>query len=208
MSQLAPEHAYPGIAFRPRTRNWWARLTRVPAECVHLETDSDWMATYAPDTVYLRGKGKRRADPARPEVSLCRACLLGLLEPELAAYMGRVVAFEPDRECFSQFFFIAAPDFAGAGLQPEVAGAIEQRLAGMAGDCEHKDCSRRARWLWLARAEVSSLDDVASIAAAPGRQLCAQHGAAALCHSLQQIPEVNLFYVNVPYGDSGVYVWI
>ncbi len=49
MPRVTLEQAYPGIFFRPRTRNWWARLTRVPAECVHLEVRHDWMATLVPD---------------------------------------------------------------------------------------------------------------------------------------------------------------
>ncbi|PYU09880.1 MAG: hypothetical protein DMG29_18635, partial [Acidobacteria bacterium] len=116
MPRVTLEQAYPGIAFRPRTRNWWAWLTRVPPECVHLETEQGWMAALVPDTLYLRGKAARRSLTQRPEVSLCRACLVGVLEAELAAYAGRVVAFEPDLDSFSQYFFVAGPDFDAAGL--------------------------------------------------------------------------------------------
>jgi len=206
LARIALEDAYPGIAFRPRTRNWWARLTRVPPECVHLETEHAWMATLIPDTLYLRGKAQARAESARPEVSLCRQCLAGVLEAELAAYPGRVVAFEPDAGNVSQYFFLALPDFRAAGLQPDVAAAIERRLAQPAGQCS--DCAAPARWLWLSRQEVASLDDIGSIAVAPGRRLCRAHGAAALCGALGAMPEANLFYVNVPYGEAGAYVWI
>ena len=96
VARVKLEQAYPRIAFRWRSRNWWARLTRVPPECEHLEHGAEWMATYAPDTLYLRGKASLRRRPARPEVSLCRACLLSELETELSGYHGRVVAFEPD----------------------------------------------------------------------------------------------------------------
>lgn len=164
------------------------------------------MATLAPDTLYLRGKAAPRRASPRPEVSLCRACLLGVLGAELAAYPGRVVAFEPDAERFTQYFFIAAPDFAAAGLLPEVAAAIEQRLAEPRSTC--CQCSRRATWLWLARNDVADLDEVDQIGAAMGRRLCAAHGAAALCGSLEASAEANLFYVNVPYGEAGVYLWI
>ncbi|MBI1750065.1 MAG: hypothetical protein HY234_02045 [Acidobacteria bacterium] len=205
---MALEQAYPGLAFRARSRNWWARLTGTPAECQHLETEFAWMATYSPDTIYLRGRGRARSKPARPEVSVCRTCLLGLLEPELAAYAGRVVAFEPDAEHFTQFFFIAAEDFEPAGLQPEVSSAIETRLNAMSGQCEHDGCARRATWLWLSRTDVASLDDFGSIGHAAGRRLCARHGAAALCRQLASIAEANLFYVNAPYGETGAYVWI
>lgn len=206
MPRVTLEQAYPGLAFRPRTRNWWARLTRVPPECVHLETEHAWMATLIPDTLYLRGRAARRRASPRPEVSLCRACLLDVLAAELAAYPGRVVAFEPDGESFTQYFFIAQPDFAAAGLLPEVAAAIEERLAEPGGICG--ECSRAAAWLWLARNAVASLDDAGRIGAAPGRRLCAAHGAAALCGALEASAEANLFYVNVPYGEAGAYVWI
>jgi hypothetical protein len=205
---MAVEAAYPDIAFRAKSRNWWARLSGTPAECQHLETEFAWMATYAPDTIYLRGKGRTRHEPARPEVSLCRACLLGQLEPELAEYEGRVLAFEPDGENFSQFFFVAAEDFAAAGLMQEVSSAIEKRLNGPGGACEHEGCARRATWLWLSREEVTSLDDFGSIGHAAGPRLCARHGAATLCRKLTAIPEANLFYVNAPYGETGAYLWI
>ncbi len=206
MPRVTLEQAYPGISFRPRTRNWWARLTRVPAECVHLEVRHDWMATLVPDTLYLRGKAATRRQPRRPEVSLCRTCLVGVLEPEWAAYQGRVVAFEPDAESFSQYFFVATSDFGAAGLVPEVAAAIERRLADDSTACER--CAQRATWLWLSRLEVNSLDEVSQIGAAPGRRLCAVHGAATLCGCLEGIAEANLFYINAPYGDAGAYVWI
>jgi len=204
--RVTVEQAYPSLAFRSRTRNWWARLTRVPPECVHLETQHAWMATLVPDTLYLRGKAAPRRESPRPEVSLCRACLLEVLAGELAAYPGRVVAFEPDAQSFTQYFFIAVQDFADAGLVAEVAAAIEQRLAEPAGSC--RDCSRPATWLWLGRNDVASLDEAGRIGVAPGQRLCSRHGAAALCGALEASAEANLFYVNVPYGEAGAYVWI
>jgi hypothetical protein len=206
------EQAFPGIPFRARTVNWWARLTRVPAECVHLELEHAWMATLVADTLYLRGHAVRRRglrQPARPEVSLCRACLLDVLEPELAAYPGRVVAFEPDPANFTQYFFLATLDFEAAGLQPEVAAAIEQRLAAPGGACEYAaECSQHAQWLWLPQQQVRSLDEASLIALAPGWRLCPTHGAATLCRCFEEVSEANLFYVNVPYGEAGAYVWI
>ncbi len=206
MPRLTIEQAYPGIPFRPRTHNWWARLTRVPAECVHLELEHAWMATFIPDTLYLRGKPAPQRERLRPEVSLCRTCLVGLLETELAGYPGRVVAFEPDAEGFSQYFFVAAADFNAAGLKPAVAQAVERRLAESPGPCQ--ECARPAPWLWLPRQEVANLDDVDSIAGAPGGHFCRAHGAARLCDALAALREANLFYVNVPYGEAGAYVWI
>jgi len=164
------------------------------------------MAALVPDTLYLRGKAARRSLTQRPEVSLCRACLVGVLEAELAAYAGRVVAFEPDLDSFSQYFFVAGPDFDAAGLLPEVAVAIEQRLRQPNEPCG--ECSLFATWLWLSREEVASLDEIGAIAAAPGRRLCPAHGAATLCRALKLSAEANLFYVNLPYGEAGAYVWI
>ncbi|HJY86385.1 MAG TPA: hypothetical protein VKE24_06060 [Candidatus Acidoferrales bacterium] len=206
MARLRLEQAYPGLAFRPRTRNWWARLTRVPPECVHLETEQAWMATLVPDTLYLRGKAAPRRKLPRPEVSLCRRCLLEVLERELTGYSGRVVGFEPDWETFTQYFFVGESDFAAAGLQPEVAAAIEQRLRTLTGACS--ECSRPATWLWLSRQDVASLDDFGHIRAAAGRRLCAEHGARALSDAFEACAEANLFYINVPYGEPGAYVWI
>lgn len=164
------------------------------------------MASLVPDIVYLCGKAHRRREPHRPEVSLCRECFVTVMKPELEAFTGHVVAFEPDGQAFSQYFFLAREDFAAAGLKEEVSAAIEQRLAEVPSQCEI--CPRPASWLWFPRSEVASLDEVALIASAPGRKLCAAHGAAALCEGLTRLPEANLFYVNVPYGDAGAYVWI
>jgi hypothetical protein len=203
---MTPEQAYPGISFRPRTRNWLARLMRVPPECVHLEEDVSWMAMFHPDTLYLRGKAAVQRRPARPMVSLCRACLLEKLEAELASHGGRVVAFEPDGSEVSQYFFVGAPEFPAAGLKPETAAAITRRLRQPMGDCER--CEQPAKWLWFSREHVPSLDETHSIAMARGEALCARHGADKLCESLAKLSEANLFYVNVPYGDAGAYLWI
>ena len=179
---------------------------RWPAECVHLEAGHAWMATFIPDTLYLRGKAAPRREATRPEVSICLDCLTGLLEPELAAHSGRVVAFEPDGESFTQYFFVAKEDFAASGVRPEIAEAIENRAANIEGECS--DCGARATWLWISRREVSSLDQTDRIETSPGALFCAKHGAAKLCDTLSNIPEANLFYVNAPYGDAGAYLWI
>jgi hypothetical protein len=206
MARLNVDQAYPGISIRPRSRSLWARLMRWPAECVHLENGHHWMATFIPDTLYLRGKPRLRRNPARPEVSVCYDCLAVLLEPELASSPGRVVAFEPDGENFTQYFFLGTEDFAAAGLRSEVAAAILTRLEELEGECS--DCGKPASWLWISRREVSNLDQTERIAASPGALFCAKHGGAKLCEVLGQIAEANLFYVNAPYGDSGAYVWI
>ena len=200
------EQAYPEIRFRWRSRNWWARLMRMPAECEHLEHDGAWVATFIPDTLYLRGKASHRRQPVRPEVSLCLACLRVQMEKELPAYRGRVVAFEPDNSEFSQYFFVGSDEFSAAGLQPEVAAAISRRLEQQMGLCER--CDRPATWLWFSRDEVPSLDEVARIAMARAETLCSHHGSQKLLQSFAHAPEANLFYVNMPYGESGAYLWI
>ena len=206
MARIALDQAYPGISFRRKSRSLWARMMRWPAECIHLESGHTWMATFIPDTLYLRGKAAPRRDPIRPGVSLCLDCLGTLLEPELAAHRGRVVAFEPDGESFTQYFFVAREDFAAAGLRPEVAEAIEKRIENIGGDCG--ECGKPATWVWISRREVSSLDQTERIQESPGALCCAKHGAAKLRDALGKIEEANLFYVNTPYGDSGAYLWI
>jgi hypothetical protein len=207
MARLSVEEAYPGIKIRPHSRRLWARLMRYPPECIHLENGHHWMATFIPDILYLRGKGRQRRDPMRPEVSVCYECLAGLLEPELAAAGNvRVVAFEPDGESFTQYFYLGREDFAAAGLRSEVGAAIEKRLENLQGECS--DCGAPATWLWISRREVSSLDQTERIETSPGALFCAKHGAAKLCAALGQVAEANLFYVNAPYADSGAYVWI
>jgi hypothetical protein len=129
-----------------------------------------------------------------------------LLQPELAATPARVIAFEPDGESFTQYFFLGREDFTAAGLQSEVGAAIEARLANLEGACS--DCGAPATWLWISRREVSSLDQADRIATSPGALFCAKHGGAKLCEALGQIEDANLFYVNAPYGELGAYVWI
>lgn len=200
------EVAYPGIEFSRRSRNWWAKLKGTPPECVHLEGDVAWIASLLPDTLYVRGKRSPTRESVRPEVSLCRECLVETVESEIAAYRGNVVAFEPDPENFSQYFFIGVPDFERTGLKPEVSKAIEYRLRERNETCG--ECSRRATWLWFSREQVTSLDEVENIREAPGKPLCSTHGAEKLCHALTGIPSANLFYMNLPYGEAGAYVWI
>jgi hypothetical protein len=208
-SDLAPvphEIAYPGIEFSPSSRNWWAWLKGSPAECIHIDGHSEWIATLLPDTLYLRGKRAVRREPLRPEVVLCRDCLADTVARDLADYSGRIVAFEPDPEIFTQYFFVGTPDFAAAGLAPEVGAAIEKRLAREPGGCVR--CSRAATWLWFSREEVASLDEIERIAGAEGEPLCAEHGAEKLRDAFEGIPLANLFYMNLPYGEEGAYVWI
>jgi len=206
MSRLSVDEAYPGITIRPGSRRLWARLMRYPAECIHLETGPPWMATYIPDTLYLRGKPRLRREPARPELSVCLDCLTGLLEPELAASPSRVVAFEPDGENFTQYFFLGTDDFDAAGVRSEVAAAVLTRLEELEGPCS--DCGDPATWLWISRREVSSLDQTERILASAGALFCPRHGGAKMCEAFGRIPEANVFYINAPYGDSGAYVWI
>jgi hypothetical protein len=206
MSTIAVEQAYPNISFRRKSRNLWARLMRMPAECAHLESEQSWMAAFVPDTLYLQGKAAPRRTPVRPEASLCRECLRELLEPELASYSGHVVAFEPDSDAFTQYFFVERDDFDDAGLRPEVGAAMESRLKNISGPC--CECGEAATWLWISRREVASLDQTERIEDSPGALYCARHGAAKLCDVLTSIDEANLFYLNTPYGNSGVYVWI
>lgn len=206
LSQISHESAYPGIRILPRSRNWWAWLKGSPAECIHLEHDSEWVATLLPDTLYLRGKRVVQREPARPEIVLCRACFVNTLAAELSEFHGLIVAFEPDPDTCTQYFYVAQNDFAPAGLAPDVSAAIEKRLARGFGACTQ--CSDGATWLWLPRNQVASLDDVEQIGSVEGEPLCSAHGAARLSDAFEDMQQANLFYVNLPYGESGAYLWI
>jgi hypothetical protein len=181
-------------------------LKGTPAECIHVRMECNWITTILPDTLYLRGKRALRRQPARPEITLCRDCLLDVIEDELAGFVGRVIAFEPDSETFTQYFFVARADFEAAGLAPETALAIEKRLAQMAETCA--ECSSPATWLWMPHEQVASLDEVEKIEEAPGKWFCSHHGAEKLSSAFERMAEANLFYMNLPYGEDGAYVWI
>ncbi len=206
MTRISLEDAYPRIEILPSSRNWWSRLKGTPAECIHIDAESPWIATLVPDTLYLRGKRAQRREPVRPEISVCRECLLDTIGDELAAFEGRVIAFEPDPEMFTQYFFVAVPDFEAAGVAPETAAAIEKRLAQTGQSCA--ECSRSAVWLWMSREQVANLDEVENIREAPGEWYCARHGAQKLAAAFEAIPAASVFYMNLPYGDAGAYMWI
>lgn len=163
------------------------------------------MVTLLPDVVFLKERSERRRAMLRPEITVCRECLLEVMMPELAACEGRVVAFEPGRS-FLQYFFVARSEFDPAGMTPEVAAAIGKRLDWGSEPCA--ECSRQAKWVWISRAEAPSLDEPERIAEAKGELLCATHGAQRLREALERIKEARLIYVNLPYGEAGAYVWI
>ena len=206
MARVSYEEAYPNLEYLPRSRSWWARLKGTAPECVHLGDDISWIAAVLPDTLYLRGKRANRREPARPEVSLCFECLSDTFAAELESFSGRMVAFEPDAAVFTQYFFVATPDFDAAGLAPETSGAINARLGQDMGTC--RECSRGATWVWFSREEIQSLDEVELIRSAAGEAYCSRHGARKLLASFDKLSEANIFYMNLPYGEAGTYVWI
>jgi hypothetical protein len=203
---ISYEDAYPSLEFLPRSRTWWAWLKGTPPECIHLGSECDWIATLVPDIVFLRGKRRKRRDWVRPEVTLCRDCLSDTATPDMAEYEGRVIVFEPDPEFLTQYFFVEKEDFAAAGLAPDVADAIAGRLMQNGGACQV--CGHAATWLWFSREQVASLDEVTQIESSPGEPFCAKHGAEKLFSAFEKIAEANIFYMNLPYGESGAYVWI
>jgi hypothetical protein len=206
MAHVSYEEAYPGIEILPRSRNWWAWLKGSSPECVHMGEPCDWIATLVPDTLYLRGKKSARREPVRPELTMCLSCLSDAAGAQMEQYPGRVVAFEPDPELFTQYFFVAPRDFEAVGLRPEVSEAIGKRLAQDLGACE--ECGCEARWLWFSRSNLESLDEVDKIAEAPGHPLCAKHGADRVFQAFDKMHQANVYYMNLPYDEAGAYVWI
>ena len=205
MARISLEEAYPGIRFSPRSRNWWARLKGTPAECIHRPSKTGWVATLLPDIVFFVGQSEARREPLRPEVSLCRECLMDVVKSDTEAFKGSIVAFEPDPNV-TQYFFTGAADFAPAGMTAEVEEAIAERLSQDPGTCEM--CERAATWLWFPRSQVASLDDFQRIRDSAGERLCATHGAQKLRKAFEKIDKAKLSFVNLPYGESGAYVWI
>jgi len=149
LARISYEEAYRGIELLPSSRNWWAWLKGTAPECIHVGDECNWIATLLPDTLYLRGKRSAKREPPRPEITLCRECLSDAVTTELESFAGRVVAFEPDAEIFTQYFFVAQPDFEPVGLKPEVSRAITQRLAQPGGACAQcggaRICTPRTR---------------------------------------------------------------
>lgn len=203
---ISYREAYPGLQILPRSRNWWARLKGTAPECIHLRENISWIAAVLPDTLYLRGKRANRREPVRPEVSVCFECLSDTFASELESFPGRVVAFEPDAAVFTQYFFVATADFEAAGLAPETSAAIAARLEQGGETC--RECSREATWLWFSQEQIQSLDEVQLIGTAPGEFFCGKHGAQKLLSAFEKFAEANIFYMNLPYGDAGAYVWI
>lgn len=208
MPRIPIHIAYPELSFRWRTTNLIARLIRMPAECVHLESHSAWMATFLPDNLFLQGKNVKLREPRRPEVSLCRECFAKVFEKEASAYEGRVVAFEPNPEDVTQYFFVAAPDFEAAGVEPALGEVLGKRLANDTETPRCQDCEQPAKWLWFSRSRVANLDEVEQVRAAAAEHFCALHGAQTVCNALTSIEHANFFYVNAPYGEGGAYLWI
>jgi hypothetical protein len=206
MARISLEEAYPGIQILPKSVNWWATLKGSSPECIHLGEPCDWSATLVPDTLYVRGKKSLRREPARPELTMCLSCLSDVAGDQMEQYPGPVIAFEPDQELFTQYFFVAPHDFEAVGLRPEVGDAITKRLEQEMGTCE--ECRDDARWLWFSRSDLESLDEVDKIAAAPGHPLCPKHGADRLFQAFDKMHSANVFYMNLPYDESGAYVWI
>lgn len=163
------------------------------------------MATLLPDIIFFVGQSYMRREQLRPEVLLCRECLMDVAKSNTAAFKGRIVAFEPDPS-LTQYFFVGAPDFAPAGMTAEVEDAIAERLAQDFGNCAA--CDRAATWLWFPRAQVGSLDDFQRIRDSTGERLCAAHGAQKLRKGFEKIDKAKLSFVNLPYGESGAYIWI
>lgn len=130
---------------------------------------------------------------------------MDIAKRDIEAFKGRVVAFEPDPSV-TQYFFVGKADFAPAGMTAEMEEAISERLVQDPGSCTM--CERDATWLWFPRAQVASLDDFQRIRDSAGERLCAAHGAQKLRKSFEKIEKARLSFMNLPYGESGAYVWI
>ena len=55
--------------------------------------------------------------------------------------------------------------------------------------------------------EIVSLEETEKIQAATGEALCPNHAAQQMRIMLERIAEANIFYINVPYGAIGAFLW-
>jgi hypothetical protein len=197
------EQAYPTLQLRS-TGSIWERFST--PKCVHAENDDSWIACISPDTFIKHGRLTKLSEAARPEVALCRSCLVALLSAELPRFEGRVVALEPHMEHMQQYMYTALSDMADGGFEPEIISVITRRLEDIRGKCE--SCDQHAKWLWLPSQDVIDQEDSEGIRNAKGILLCSRHGSLKLCSALEGIPKANMEYVNLPYGEAGFYIWL
>src|SRR3972149_1019286 len=106
---------YPGIPLEPPPpwwRRWWGGAGLA---CAHAPT-----IALAPDEAPLRnGRRATVRQPPRPRGTVCVACLLALLEPELKAAGRRVVAFEPGPAGVAAYRFLEQDHLGDSGLPAE-----------------------------------------------------------------------------------------
>jgi hypothetical protein len=100
---------------------------------------------------------------------------------------------------------VGTEDNNASGVTPELAAVIEQRLAKLPSSCHR--CSASAAWLWFTRDEIVSLEETDKILAAQGEALCPNHAAQQMREMFERIAEANIFYINVPYGSAGAFLW-
>jgi hypothetical protein len=197
------EQAYPTLLFR-RTGSIWERFST--PKCVHAENEDGWIACISPDTFIKHGRLTKLSETARPEVALCRSCLITLLNAELPRFQGRVVALEPHMEQMQQYVFTALSDMADGEFEPEIISAITRRLEDISGECD--SCDQDAKWLWLSSRDVIDQQDLEGISNAKGVLLCSRHGSLTLRGALERIPKADMEYLNLPYSEAGFYIWL
>lgn len=164
------------------------------------------MIALHPDEVRLRG-GRQAAvkQPPRPPITVCPACLLTLLAPELAQARRRIVAFEPARDGLAEYAFIEQDHLGDAPLPPEDVIHCQSLVAEPLGGCQK--CGQPALLLLVKRGVTTQKGKLHTFRG--GKEYyCPVHGSERLLALLRErLPKSRAVgYFNFPYGERGVYV--
>lgn len=197
-------HIYAAIPLRPPAP-WWQRLfSRTKPACAHAGAAEAFVLT--PDQVRLRGGAESAVrQPPRPPITVCRACLLTLLEQELKSADRRIIAFEPPKEGIAEYAFIEQQHLGDSGLRAEDIIHCQSLMAEPLGGCQK--CGHPALVL-LVKAGITTKKGKLATYRGGKEYYCSAHGRERLLGLLRErLPtQTPVRYFNFPYGERGVYV--
>lgn len=203
--KVDPRGIYAGLSLKPTRAPWWRPWGRGPARCTHLDAPNQLGIQLTPDWVWLHGQSKPTAvrEPARPPIAVCVECLLAFAQTEIAAFCGRVIAFESSAKNFSRYSFVEQQHLGDVELGAEDLIHCQSLVAEPLGGCQ--TCAAEARFLWVKRGSTTESRELTTYRGGRG-YYCLQHGAELLVASLRERIRAPLAYFNLPYGERGVYI--